>query len=321
MRHRRSDPLAEEMSALDELEDELQRPKRRQGSLIVPLLITAIVMTGAMTIAWYSYNAGVKEGSEGAAPLLKPSGPMKVAPASPGGLDIPHQEKTVYNAIDGRGRDNTAERLLPPPERPMPIPPARTAQPKAPVPPAGSRVRSADRAPEVRSAPGGPVQLQPRAPSSPTAPTVTVTPQPQTPPKTPPPKTAAPKTLAPPLASKKLKSPPEPPTLKKPPQPQPRAVAKATPRPTTSAAAAGAYRIQIGSVSSQTQARKYWTAQAAKHKDILGKLSMNLQQATIKGRVFYRIQGGPLPNRAAASKLCDQLKRRQIGCILVPPKR
>lgn len=311
MRHRRSDPLAEEMSALDELEDELRRPKRRQGPPIVPLLITAIVMTGAMTIAWYSYNAGVKEGSEGAAPLLKPSGPMKVAPASPGGLDIPHREKTVYNAIDGRGRDDTAERLLPPPERPMSIPPTRAARPpraaqaKSPAPPVESQVRSADRMPGVRGAPGAPVRLRPRALNAPSASPATS--KPPTPRKTP--------------ASDNLKPPPEPPTLKKPPRLQPRAIAKATPGPAKNAAAATAYRIQIGSVSSQTQARKYWTAQAAKHRDILGKLSMNLQQATIKGRVFYRIQGGPLPNRAAASRLCDRLKRRQIGCILVPPKR
>ena len=77
MRARRADPLSDDLHALDELEDEFQRPKRRSMSPIVPLLITLIVMTGGATIAWYSYTAGIKEGSEGAAPLLKPEGPMK----------------------------------------------------------------------------------------------------------------------------------------------------------------------------------------------------------------------------------------------------
>ena len=119
MRARRSDPLNDELTALDELEDEIRRPKKRSWSLIVPLLITMIVMTGGVTIAWYSYTAGIKEGSEGAAPLLKPKGPMKVAPANPGGLAIPHQDKTVFNSIDGRGKEKGVERLLPPPEKPM----------------------------------------------------------------------------------------------------------------------------------------------------------------------------------------------------------
>ena len=115
---RRNDPMAEELAALDELEVEVRRTPSRHTSLIVPILITLVVMTGAVTIAWYSYTAGIKEGSEEAAPLLKPSGPMKVAPASPGGLTIPHQEKTVFDAIDGKKSDRGVERLLPPPERP-----------------------------------------------------------------------------------------------------------------------------------------------------------------------------------------------------------
>ena len=88
----RRDPLRAELSALDELEQEVHRPVRRPTSLIVPILVTMIVMTGGVTIAWYSYHAGVKEGSEGAAPLLKPNGPMKVAPDNPGRRQYPEPE-------------------------------------------------------------------------------------------------------------------------------------------------------------------------------------------------------------------------------------
>ena len=80
---RREPTMRDDLSALDELERDVHRPVRRPTSLIVPILIMMIVMTGGVTIAWYSYNAGVKEGSEGAAPLLKPAGPMKVAPENP----------------------------------------------------------------------------------------------------------------------------------------------------------------------------------------------------------------------------------------------
>jgi len=297
MRARRSDPLNDELTALDELEDEIRRPKKRSLSLIVPLLITMIVMTGGVTIAWYSYTAGIKEGSEGAAPLLKPKGPMKVAPANPGGLAIPHQDKTVFNAIDGRGKEQGVERLLPPPEKPMsipvkPVPPPAVAPSE---PSAGSRVRAADRAA------GKPVPLTPGA-SRPT---------PSEPAKTPTPPAASVKPA--PAAPKAAVTPPT-----------PQKTARATPeaKPAKPAVSAGkAFRIQIGSVSSNVQGKKFWDSESAKHRDLFGKLSLNLQKATIKGKVFYRIQGGPLPNRAAAADLCRKLKARKIGCIVVPPGR
>ncbi len=297
MRARRSDPLNDELTALDELEDEIRRPKKRSLSLIVPLLITMIVMTGGVTIAWYSYTAGIKEGSEGAAPLLKPKGPMKVAPENPGGLAIPHQDKTVFNAIDGRDKEKGVERLLPPPEKPMsipvkPVPPPAVAPSE---PSAGSRVRAADRAA------GQPVPLTPGG----------ARPAPSEPVKTP----------TPPAASAK----PAPATQKPavtPPAAQKTARATPEAKPAKPAAAAGkAFRIQIGSVSSDVQGKKFWDSQSAKHRDLFGKLSLNLQKATIKGKVFYRIQGGPLPDRAAAAGLCRKLKARKIGCIVVPPGR
>ncbi len=302
MRARRSDPLNDELTALDELEDEIRRPKKRSLSLIVPLLITMIVMTGGVTIAWYSYTAGIKEGSEGAAPLLKPKGPMKVAPENPGGLAIPHQDKTVFNAIDGRDKEKGVERLLPPPEKPMsipvkPVPPPAVAPSE---PSAGSRVRAADRAGDGPAA-GKPVPLTPGgARSKPSEPAKTPTP----PAASGKPAAATPKAAVKPPAAQKS--------------------ARATPeaKPAKPAVPAGkAFRIQIGSVSSNVQGKKFWDSESAKHRDLFGKLSLNLQKATIKGKVFYRIQGGPLPSRAAAADLCRKLKARKIGCIVVPPGR
>jgi hypothetical protein len=304
MRARRSDPLNDELTALDELEDEIRRPKKRSWSLIVPLLITMIVMTGGVTIAWYSYTAGIKEGSEGAAPLLKPKGPMKVAPANPGGLAIPHQDKTVFNSIDGRGKEKGVERLLPPPEKPMSIPvkpiPSPAVTPREA--PAGSRVRAADRTGEGRAV-GKPVPLTPGGTRS----------APADPARVPAP---------PAVSAKPVPSPATPKSAVTPPAKQKTARAIPEAKPAKPAVPAGkAFRIQIGSVSSDVQGKKFWDSQSAKHRDLFGKMSLNLQKATIKGKVFYRIQGGPLPNRAAATGMCQKLKARKIGCIVVPPGR
>ena len=320
---RRTDPMAEELAALDELEVEVRRapPSSRNMSLIVPILITLVVMTGAVTIAWYSYTAGVKEGSEDAAPLLRPKGPMKVAPANPGGLNIPHQEKTVFNAIDGKKTDRRVERLLPPPERPMPIPAIGTGDKTL-----KSRTRSADRADgpatppatrspqvpsvaerDVRTAPVTPPKppASAQAKDSPVAGSAKVAKPNEAKPEAAEPKAAEPKTAKP-------VSPPKPPVV---------ALAKPPEKPAAAARTAkGSYRVQIGSVSTDVQARKFWTTQASKNGDLLGKLAMNVQKATIKGRTYYRIQAGPLADRGAAQSLCNKLKSRQIGCIVVSPR-
>ena len=84
---------------------------------------------------------------------------------------------------------------------------------------------------------------------------------------------------------------------------------------------AGAYRIQLGSVSSEGQASKFWSAQREKNGDLLGKLALNVEKTSVGGKVFYRIQAGPMKDAASARVLCDQLKQRQIGCIIVNPKK
>ncbi len=320
----RKDPLADELAALDELDDEVRRPAPKRGSLVLPILVMMIVTTGAATIAWYSYTTGLKEGSEGAAPLLKPDGPTKVTPASPGGQAIPHREKTAFNMVDGRDSDRTVERLLPPPEIPRNPPvaakPATGAAKPATVaakPTTGSsQMRAADSQKPAELAQGdpdtlgspalsrpatdGPVRLAPRYPDR--------SQTPKAPPKTVPRASQG--------RSKWIELPPAVPN-----EPAVSAKVPAMTKSSPPSAADGSYRIQIGSVSSDAQARRLWKQQSEKNGDLLGALSLNIQQATIKGRTYYRVQGGPLSGRASARGLCNELKKRQMGCIVVRPKR
>ncbi|MCH9021000.1 MAG: SPOR domain-containing protein [Proteobacteria bacterium] len=60
---------------------------------------------------------------------------MKMRPDDPGGMAVPNQDKLVYDMVAGETEGETFERLLPPPEEPLPppAPPAPKAEP-APVP-------------------------------------------------------------------------------------------------------------------------------------------------------------------------------------------
>src|SRR3546814_6279631 len=116
---------------------------------------------------------------------------MKVAPENPGGLQVPHQEKTVYNQIDERADDSRVERLLPPPEAPQPVPvfpPATSGGAAAGATGAAS--------PTVKDAPAG---AAPGAAAS----------------------NGATASKEPPLPSPGLAKPPQPPTIANPPQPEP----------------------------------------------------------------------------------------------------
>src|SRR3546814_19470850 len=81
------------------------------------------------SVVWYAYDQGLRRGTEVTAPLIKADpNPTKLRPEQPGGLQVPNQDKLVYEAMrPGDGDVPRVERLLPPPARP--------GDPPAPPPP------------------------------------------------------------------------------------------------------------------------------------------------------------------------------------------
>lgn len=92
--------------------------------------IRYLVMGGAIAAVgifagflWYSYNQSAATKDGGAPPLIKAdTGPTKVKPETPGGMEVPHQDKTVYNRMDAGAKESEPEHLLPIPEQPLPKP-------------------------------------------------------------------------------------------------------------------------------------------------------------------------------------------------------
>lgn len=76
----------------------------------------------------------------------------------------------------------------------------------------------------------------------------------------------------------------------------------------------GGTRLQLGSVRSENAARQEWDRIRRAAPDILGNLSAIPVRADLGDRgVFYRILTGPV---ADADRVCGELKRRDIGCII-----
>jgi hypothetical protein len=76
----------------------------------------------------------------------------------------------------------------------------------------------------------------------------------------------------------------------------------------------GGARIQLASVRSEEAARQEWDRIKRANPDLLGSVSATPVRADLgeKG-VFYRLQTAPI---ADAERVCGELKRRNIGCII-----
>ena len=92
---------------------------------------------------------------------------------------------------------------------------------------------------------------------------------------------------------------------------------KKPPPPPPPRAAAGAFAVQIASLTSEAAVRGQWSELKRRHPDLLRGLSLSIDRKVSKKGVHYRMRAGPLPDRTAAKRLCDQLSRRKIGCLIV----
>lgn len=229
-------------------------------------------------------------------PLIKADPrPFKLQPDNPGGATVPHQDIEIYQRIGNAGAaapQPKVERLLPPPEVPMakpePLPPAAAAPPPAPVPVAP---------PTVAPGAGSPAAAVPPVATAPAgAPAATA------PPVAPPAQAA----IAPPPAAAAPAAPP---------------ASAAPPAPPAAAEDGGkpGYRVQVGAVHSVDQASSETARLRRTYAELLGSVNMNVVRAQLPSGVsVFRLQAGPM-KEAQARGLCDKLKERKLGCLVLKP--
>jgi cell division septation protein DedD len=147
----------------------------------------------------------------------------------------------------------------------------------------------------------------------------------------PPPEAPAPRPIAPPSpppaiaapanqpASAPISAPPQVAALPKPaPKPvEPAPTADPAAKPADAAASAPT-RIGLASLRSPEEARDEWQRLKRENGDLLGKFTAVAVRADLGDRgIYYRVEAGPVGDRAAAIRLCKALKERGLGCNLV----
>lgn len=290
-------------------------PRRRSLTSTIVVLVGLSAFGGIIA---YAYNQGMRAGTETVAPVLRadPS-PTKVRPDQPGGLQIPHQDKLVYERLNPNAAANGApvERLLPPPEapvdRPRPavveeLPPEMGDDMTAGLPseadvlaqfqagePQPDQTGQTAEAPVPDAAPDMVPEQAIQAPIPLTAPI-------QEPPR-PEPAPAEPLPTEPPVAATAAPAPPAPAE----PQPEP-----AKPAET------GTAKVQVGAVDSDAKAKSEWARLQKLHPELAG-LTLTVQKVDLGAKgIFHRIQGSGL-SEAEAGRICAALKAKGAGCIVV----
>ena len=260
------------------------------------ILAATLAVAAFAGIVWYAYDQGRRIGSETAAPMIKAdTAPTKVRPDSPGGMEVPHQDKLVLDDLgSGRGTPNgesRVERLLPPPETPLP-------------PPAPLSIPNNDATQTAET----PTPSKEATPPPTTTATVAIPPARK-------PADTTPTTLVPPPVPA-VKA-PEPAPASKPvaavaPKPEP----TPAPAPAAQAPAAGGFNIQIAALRTEDAAAKEWNRVKSANSGLLGALVPTYQRVNTSNGVFFRVQGGPMTENAARDA-CVALKAKGQACLVV----
>ena len=134
---------------------------RRRPLYMFAIFVLIFFFAGLVFLA---YKQGLKQGSEGQPPIIRAdTSPIKGTPTNPGGMEIPHQDRSVYDQMSGSGEpatDDDTEHLLPKAEEPMamaapetPAPAATTTAPVEPAPVSAAPVAPVEQAAPVTNAP------------------------------------------------------------------------------------------------------------------------------------------------------------------------
>ena len=325
------------------------KPKPRWGLIFGITFVLLII--GAAGAGYLVFEESLEEGEEFRVPLIRAkAGPIKTRPKNPGGMDVQHRDKLVYDRLPGGAERTPVEVLNPPPESPLPppkkvepkvapapkvVPPVVEATPpkpvkpgpatptpkdvasiKSPVPaPMSPVVEGAKPKPETKPEPKSEPKVVKRPPPPPPPPMV----QPE-PPKAPAKSPAKPKAepfVLKSLEDSKPKPLPAPKSVQAPPVTKPAASAKSSVTKGT-----GKIKIQLAAVRSVERATTEWSRLRRKHADLLKGLSLTVTKADlgpVKG-IYYRLRAGPVATESTAKTLCAQLTRRKIGCMVVRDK-
>jgi hypothetical protein len=313
------------------------RRGRRKGLVVTGVVLGAAVVGLGGAFALIGETTMLPSGEP---PLIQASnGPTKVQPQSPGGVEIPNQNKQIYE----RAAQEAATKVVTREEQPVDVrQAARTASTEATgavtpaagglnlgeprkvrtvsIRPDGSVVGSEGAAPAMK--PPAPAPTAAPAPAGPGAAMAIPAPRPAaaTPSQAPAIPAATPPSAggASPQAQASATPAAKPPAPAPAPAPQRVASAEPTALPAapsaSEAVATGGFAVQLGVSSTEADAKATLQRLQGKHA-ALGGLAPMIRKAEVNGNTVYRVRVGPFP-REDASALCSKIQGQGGQCFV-----
>jgi hypothetical protein len=246
--------------------------------------------------------------------------PEKVKPADQGGLQVPNQNVQVLENMNGQPKTQGNETVLPPPEQPMapPAPSAQTDQSNqnaaSSANPAAAPTTGSEQNVQVPAVPtlntDGTSATNSSTLAVPAVPTVPAVPNSNS--------SAMTSTAAVPAAPATTTASAATTTNTAPAAPAPAATTEPAAKTMAPAATPGGkVRVQLAAVKSDAAARSTWIKLQKAHPSQLGNLSLIVEKVD-KGAagIFYRVQAGPLADKATAKTICSALSQQGQACII-----
>ena len=85
---------------------------------------------------------------------------------------------------------------------------------------------------------------------------------------------------------------------------------------TTKTAATNVWHVQLSSLTSKAAAQKELPKILKAHSSLLSGLPNQIKEVNVKGKVFYRLMVGEFKNKSDAQNLCSKLKKQKQDCTI-----
>jgi cell division protein FtsN len=250
-------------------------------SSAISWMVMLVAALGFLALGWFAFNATENSGLQAEVITLESyQSAYKFEPEDKGGMRFAHQDKTIYDALDGTQRSRRVEKLFPEPE--APILPMYAGDDEAEevvnLTAEKAKINKVAKAPKARV-------IKKKAPI------VTV-------------KKAVKKVAAKPIAKTVIPK-------KAPVKIIPKITAK---KPVISK---GKYALQLGAFTSEKDAASQWQKLRVKYSDILGNRGVSIQRADLAKGTFYRLRAAGFSSKAAAASACKKLSQKGQPCFAV----
>ncbi|MDD4616931.1 MAG: SPOR domain-containing protein [Alphaproteobacteria bacterium] len=283
---------------------EINYARRRK----VTLTIVGLVIAG---ICYAIFGGGPSAPSD--IPTIKAEGDYKQKPEDPGGIDIPHQEVSIYDQLESKSSAvPKVEHLLPPPETPRDLAQAPKVDSQAPAPsaapPTGVVTTIAERTETVPNLASDRIEQPETKPissvpqSAPSEPPKSAPSEPQASPAPKKQKPSAPKAEAPLTIDKILQN------VTSAEKPKNLALPIASNEKSA---------VQLASIPNEAEANAAMAKLQLKYAAVLGGAKLRVRRADLGSKgIYYRIQSDLLA-KSEANRICSSLRKVNAGCILV----